>query len=253
MPLSWEMTKEEIEDLKENIIYLDKFVLKIAETRNTLEFEFGQIKKLKDDDSHFGLIERYKSAIFFKLEQLLNCFVDLEREILSSSTNQYYDLIYSRTLSTKPTINKVTSLVDSFITQYFSLLDIFIKFVCKLVKADEKINGLGYFLGEKQFDQKISKIFKNVIDKRGDFQDFKNYRDYLIHHGNLSLDLSRSKVNDEYSLDSFNMHEITKLGWKQYTKNQNSMQKVNVYLRYNLRLLLNTFLGVLYEVRAEDL
>ena len=153
-------------------------------------------------------------------------------------------------------IKKVTNLVDLFLTQYFSLFDIFIKSICKgseiiFPKEIDSLGSLYYYLNKLSGEEreKAEKLFKPLILRKKEIQEFKNYRDYLIHHGNLSIERIYKKIDEEYALSSYYVHMVEKKNVREYKENPKSQLKINIFIRVNLKRQLESIKDIINNLR----
>lgn len=247
-------TREEIKKFKHEYVYLDNFISIIIRCKKVLESDFAQLENtFRDNSAMLVEIKSFKDAFFFKLDRLLDCFLELERQILTSSFDNYSPMLYERNLVVEDTIKKITNIVDLFFTQFFSLMDIFIKAIIKIYKPSiaGQIDSLGrlYSYLHKAGDKADKTLFGSLIENETDFSDFRDYRDYLIHHGNLSIEQTRYKANEEYYLDEYHVHYVHKDGSHKYLVRSDFQTKLNLYIRVNLKHELDAFHQILGGLR----
>lgn len=244
-------TEEDIKRFRENYIYLDKFISDIASLRGLLVYDFDVLNKFfYTNNESLGRLEKFRKAFFFKLDRLLDCLLDLEKDILNSSMDHYYSTIHGKEHSMDKVIKKVTNSADLFLTQFFSLFDLFIKAISDLSKEKlpDNVDSIGSLYVHLS-KNKSKTIFQPLVELKKEFLDFKNYRDYLIHHGNLSIEPTRSRENPEYSLDKFYMYHVERKGKKEYEDKSDYMHQVNILIRFNLKKQLEVFHKILNLLR----
>jgi len=243
---------------EKNIIVLDNFVSTLAQLKLNIDVYFNELQRFNEEDNEkFGFIEKFKRLFNFKLDNLIEWFLDLEDEVLGSSTDAYYQILFNSDQKITNSSEQVTRLVDAFLTQYFSLFDIFVKFVCnfKFPKLADEIDSLGtlyYYLDKHKDDVELKTVFGDMVANRTFFENMKNYRDYLVHQGNLSIEPTRQNPDEQgYSLNSFYMFEINKIEPRKYSKSKMNLQKVNIFIRQGLGFQVQSFSNTLDRMRLE--
>jgi len=229
-------TPEKRKEYEENFVYLDKFLFILENLKKQI------IDKLDIfEEQYIDLnpsLEGFKNAITFKMARLLDIYLELEKFILSSSLDRWKSLTFETHNAQEESIRKVTNLTDLILTQFFSLFDIFIKKICSMEKIKisndvDSIYKLKIYLKNTK-DHSLGRIFWKFEECVELFENLKIYRNYLIHHGNLTLTRSGEKINKEYTVFYYFMQEITEKEKRKYEMSDISSIKINSIIRMNL-------------------
>jgi len=236
-----------------NFVSLDNFIHKIHELKKDFPALFKILEEKLEEGPKSEEINNFERAFLFKLERLLQGYLDFEQHTLSSSLDGCRNLIISGNYDIKEAKNKMANFLDLFLTQFFSLFELYIKNVLSLTKHDfgDHVSNLGSLLAflEKTTDDNIKILFQQLIINKNLFLDLQTYRDYLMHHGNLMLEPCREPISKEYRLDVYWIYRINKVSRHKYEQDEGSSQRASYLLRVNLYQQLVVFQQTLTELR----
>lgn len=243
------------EDLT-RIINPDLFIQDIKGNLDAISFEIESLAKFVEQDYELlGYLVQFNKIFGFKVGNLMIALFDLEREILSSPVDWYSDLLWGEDRNTQQTQNKIERLVDSILTQYFSVLDIFIKSLTKIKKIGKDIDSLGslyHYEDKKELDTEEKKVFEQFLINRDKFEEIKAYRDYTIHHGNVNIESTKEGVlENQHPTISYRVYLVKKLKGKTYKQSKLTSQKINVLLRKHISKLMECCGKSLMNIRQE--
>lgn len=218
-----------------------EFSQEISNLKKEIEQLFEMILSLKDEEeSEFFKFFNLNKTFSFKLTNLLINFIEIENTILNSSSTHYYETILNDESQTIFNENKLSRQTDSFLTQYFSILDIFIKGISSIL-GDKNVDGIGTLWGREEQLQKKNKdvlgIFFDPLLKES-IGELKDYRDYSVHKGNVSIQKTIERPNEEYHLTSYHILKVKRKEGREYSKDKKWMQKINLLIRNNIFNLL---------------
>ncbi len=139
---------------------------------------------------------------------------------------------------------------ESFLTELKSLLDIVVQFSRDISLSNSshvptKIDSFGSliycFTHENGFKHSptVHKrgLFYEIIENKDALSECNDYRDYIIHHGNIEISLYNGS---EYgnTIFSYLMPTIKKSGKKSYTKNEDKMVDLLHFSKEKLYLII---------------
>lgn len=253
--LKEETTKEEDSNLG-LILNPDSFIQHIKNLLNTIDFEVDSLSQLVEENYELmGYLNQFKKTFDFKIGNLLTLSLDLEREILGSPANDWYDNLLEMNFYRLQTNNKINRFVDSLLTQYFSILDIFIKSLTRIKKTKKDVDSLGslyFYQDQKELSAEESKTFEYFLKNRESFEEIKAYRDYTVHHGNVNIESTKEGIiENQYPLNSYYVYVVKKSKGKTYHKSKRNQIKINILFRYHIAVLLENISNSLRQIREE--
>jgi hypothetical protein len=245
-----------MEEKSTNLIINQRtFSEQIAMLKLNIEKLFESILDLKEEDEEkFVKFFKLNQTFSFKLTNLLIGFIELEENILKAPSTKYYEIFFKDKTLKEFNENKLTRQVDSLLSQYFSVMDTFIRNIF-LIVGEKNIDGLGTLYGRENLINDKKDIFAIFFEKamKEELNNFKAYRDYSIHRGNFSIESVEDLSYEEYSINSYNIFKIKRMEGRTYSKDKKWVQKINPLFRANIMNLLVCVNDVLGKINQKYL
>jgi hypothetical protein len=220
----------------------------------------GNLAWLKKDfatrqDNREKIISKFELTIKFRLEQVYENIIHIHELVSSTLINRYkkYYGPFKEELGVG-TFNEmrrhIVNSFESFLTELKSLLDILVQFSRDLSSSNSssvptKIDSFGSliysFTHEKGFKHSptVQKrgLFYEIIENKEALSECNDYRDYIIHHGNIEISLYTDNEHGNTTF-SYLMPTIKKSGKKSYTKNEDKMVDLLHFSKEKLYLII---------------
>jgi hypothetical protein len=198
MPIATE-TEKRLNDISWSLGWFDFALDVIVSNLTTLKEELPTIDPIRGK-----IFSDFHDIIGFKSSELYSTLMKIEELVLGTTQAFYrkYHGPFREETAGSVLLDVERSLIyslESFLTQYKSLVDISIKFAFAVISAGktlpkkidsfEKLNRIIEAEKEPYYTMvNDSGIFSGLIAEKDELQDAKNYRDYIIHHAYLKAE-----------------------------------------------------------------
>ena len=223
------LMEKELELLNDRLRQFDMF---LADVQNIWEQIDINRKYLKE--KNYILFNNYKQfydSMFFKMEELHSILIDIEKLVHNLSFEYYLTYFgpykepyskgkkfYDKTSRGKEAKRRIIFLFDAFLGQYISLADLVIKNCWEIVRENDptmiEISSLGHLLDllrKGEIDLTLP-VVRDVKKYEIEFNEIKNYRNYVFHHGALPIDDVGERTTYGHNYTTLTIPDIT---WKQ--------------------------------------
>jgi len=238
------------EEQQKSLNKLDWYLITASREIDKTMSLFDRIKSLGGE--HNKITSKYSELISFKLKQSRLIIMSIEEDIFNSSFDlykQHYGVFKNNLLEEREI--KLSYEFENLLTQLKTILDLFLKYLGEIslnqklgFKVDSfeaitrnvegmKFNNKGnsMFRKSKGKLEKLRKeyLLKIIFKHFNTLYEIKNYRDYVIHHGNIVQDkyVSPKERYLEYNYGVPNLSK-TKKG---YQINQNFTRRLDYFCR----------------------
>jgi hypothetical protein len=240
-------TEKNLNDISWSLGWFDFALDVIASHLTTLKEELLAI-----DPARAKVFSDFYDVIRFKSSELYSTLMKIEELVLGTTEAFYkkYHGPFREEAAGSVLADAERSLIysfESFLTQYKSLLDISIKFAFALCSVGQKLPRRidSFERLVKTIDAKRepyykivndSALFSKFDDERGELQDIKNYRDYIIHHAFLSPEKAAQGVGGHLFFKYW-LPTLTQKGGGEYTADTSSQTRLDFFCRKKLYVL----------------
>ena len=223
----------------------------------TVSREIDKVTSLFDRIKSFGggyrkVTLKYSELISFKLKQSRLILMSIEENIFNSSFDlykQHYGLFKNNLLEEREI--KLSYEFENLLTQLKTILDLFLKYlgeICLNQKLGMKVNSFEAITrnfegmksnnkGNSEYRKTKNKLeimrkeylLKVIFKHFNTIYEIKNYRDYVIHHGNIVQDKCVSP-KERYLEYSYRVPNLSKTK-KGYKINQNFTRRLDDFCR----------------------
>lgn len=248
------MSKILSEQQQKEINKLDWYLIAVSREIDKVSAMFERIKSL--GGKYKKITSKYEKLISFKLKQAQQISMSIEEDIFNSSFDlykQHYGLFKNKNALLEEREIKLSYEFESFLTQLKTILDLVFKYLGEL-ELNKKIGRIDSFEKiTREFEKmKISNkgnhdyrkaeaeinkmkkepILKEIFRNLQTLYEIKNYRDYIIHHGNIVQDKYISP-KERYLEYNYGLPKLTR-SKSGYRINDKSTRRLDYFCRLKL-------------------
>jgi hypothetical protein len=260
MPIAAE-TEKKLIDIDWSLEWFDFALDVISSNFETLKQAFPTADPAKGE-----IFADFQDIIGFKSSELYSTMMKIE-ELVLGTTQAFYRKYHGpfrdeeAGSSLAETQRNMIYSFESFLTQYKSLVDISIRFAFKVISAGKtfpkRIDSFERLI--RIMDAKKEPFYTLINDSgmlsgfltdKGELQDVKNYRDYIIHHAYLTPEKIAEGVAGHLFF-KYSLPTLIQKGKEEYDIDTKARVQLDIFCRRKL-LVLFTILATLTESLFTD-